>query len=339
VLFLVDVLPRSAEDVRFSVTLDAVDRLDALRLALAELGLEGGWMGRATVEPSPDGALRVTAPGGGRSFVVRPGEAVAVAAEAAPIEVEAPPLEAGAPPVSDIVRPDAAVAPPLAEPVDADDLLLDESRLELYFADEEVPGEPVEPTPVARQAPAPARADTRELQPEPPSVDADERADEAVVALTGIEDFVYDIQGAMERVAATLLRPLCADVACVLLVDRKGQALGFAGLAGDAPARLSRYRYPRGLGLPWLAFDERRALLMNGIDRDLHLHREVLEKTGFRIRATVLAPIQSEGRTWGVVQAVRSAPDAPGFDEADLAVLEAVASRVGAYLALFGTYL
>ena len=324
--FLVDVLPRSVDDVRITVTLEAVDRLDALRLALAEVGLEGGWVGRASIEPASDGSLHVTAPDGERAFVVRPAD--------------------GPAPVTPL--PDGPVEP-AGGPGDADEQLLDESRLELYFADEEAFADP---PPEAAPAPEPeelfpaerpgARAslcDTRELKREGAELPRDERATRVVASLCGLEDHVYDIQDAMEQVARTLLAPLCAEVACVLLVDRKGKAMGFAGLAGAAPERLSRYRYPKGLGLPWLAYDERRSLLMNGIDRDGALHREVLEKTGFRIRATVLAPIQSEGRTWGVVQAVRNAPDAPDFVEADLAVLEAAAARVGAYLALFGTYL
>lgn len=324
--FLVDVLPRSVDDVRITVTLEAVDRLDALRLALAEVGLEGGWVGRASIEPASDGSLHVTAPDGERAFVVRPAD--------------------GSTPAIREPDPDDGSA---EERDDADEQLLDESRLELYFADEEDPGAPppeaapaVEPEelfPAERPGARASLCDTRELKREGAELPRDERASRVVASLCGLEDHVYDIQEAMEQVARTLLGPLGAEVACVLLVDRKGKAMGFAGLAGAAPERLSRYRYPKGLGLPWLAYDERRSLLMNGIDRDGALHREVLEKTGFRIRATVLAPIQSEGRTWGVVQAVRNAPEAPDFVEADVAVLEAAAARVGAYLALFGTYL
>ena len=307
-LFLVEVLPRSEDDVRIRVTLEAVDRLDALRLGLAEVGLEGGWVGRAAIEPAADGSLHVTAPDGGHAFVVRP--------------------EAGG-------APEAPVGP-----VDVEDRLLDESRLELYFADEEVPAEPVELVP-AERSPGPVQAarETRELVQSRGVPPADDRARRVLDSLRGLEDHVYDIQDAMEQVARTVRGPLAADVACVLLIDRRGKGLGFAGLAGDAPERLARYRYPKGLGLPWLAFDEGRPLLMNGIDREGSLHREVLEKTGFRIRATVLAPICSDGRTWGVLQAVRNTPEAPDFVDADLAVLEAVAARVGAYLALFGTYL
>jgi hypothetical protein len=327
-LFQVDVIPRSEDDVRISVAIDAADRLDALRRGLAEIGLEGGWVGPAAVVPMPDGSLRVTAPGGDRAFVVR--RAVGEASEpvAATGGVGSPTRELAATPM-----------PQAAPPVASDDLLLEESRLEEYFADEETPSE-IEITPAVRE---PARASypaTRERVEAPPSVALpSERATEVVAKLVDLEEDVYDISTAMERAARVLRAPLQADVTCVLLVDRKGKALGFAGLAGDAPARLARYRYPKGLGLPWLSFDERRSLILNDIDRDAELHREVLEKTGFRIRATILAPIQSEGRTWGVLQAVRSAPDASGFDDSDLFVLEAAAGRVGGYLALFGTYL
>ena len=315
-------MPRSDEDVRISVQIEAEDRLDALRRSLAEVGLEGGWIGRAVVESGPEGELRVFDPTGGRAYVVT----CVVGTECADDDSEARAEPLG---VADEV---------------VDEALLDESRLEEYFADEELDSGGDGESEVAESAESAGTVGsnppvTRELAPIAAQLPVDDRTAMVLGGLSGLEDHVYDIQEAMDFAARRLLEPLSSDVACVLLVDRKGKAMGFVGLAGNAPARLSRFRYPKGLGLPWLAFDERRALLLNGIDRDAGLHREVLEKTGFRIRATVLAPIQSEGRTWGVVQAVRNAPGGADFTDADLVVLEAAATRLGRYLALFGTYL
>ncbi len=339
-LFLVEVVPRSEEDVRISIALEAPDRLEALRRGLIEIGLEGREAGAASVEPREGGALQVTAVDGSFAFVVRPA--------ASPVDSGA--LDGPVPdsPVSDVPVPDAPAPPSAGTSVasESDDALLDESRLEQYFADENEPGadegepaaaEPVVPVVAEASRPrAPLASTTSEADA---SASDEARAARVLAGLADLEENVYDIAAAMDLAARVLLRPLAADVACVLLIDRRGKALGFAGLAGDAPSRLAKFRYPKGLGLPWLACDERRALLVNGIDRDEGLHQEVLEKTGFRIRSTILAPIQSEGRTWGVLQAVRSAVDAPDFGPADLAVIEAAALRIGAYLTLFGTYL
>jgi len=323
VLFVVEVVPRSEDDVRISIALEAEDQLEALRRGLIEIGLESGWVGPAAVAPAGEGVLCITAPGGGLEFTVRrAGAAEATVSGAPTAELLEPALAEGAP-------------APLAT---SDEDVLDLSRLERYFADED-DMDAVESASEADAAPSEvggeACVDARVAAP----VDAAALCACVLARLADLEEHVYDVSGAMEYAARGLLEPLGADVVCVLLAERRGRALGFAGLAGNAPERLAKYRYPKGLGLPWLAYDERRALLVNGIDRDAGLHREVQEKTGFRIRATTLAPISSEGRTWGVVQAVRSALDAPDFGDADLAALEAAARRLGAYLALFGTFL
>lgn len=309
-LFLVEVVPRSEEDVRISIAVEAPDRLEALRRGLIEIGLKGREAGAASVAPREGGALQVTAVDGSFAFVVRP----------APDE------------------PTPRSEGPCA-PGESDDALLDESRLEQYFADEGEPEADESAAPEAPAAPLPCTPTASSNAVAGASARDVARAEGVLAGLADLEENVYDIAAAMDLAARVLLRQLAADVACVLLVDRRGKALGFTGLSGDAPARLAKFRYPKGLGLPWLACDERRALLVNGIDRDAGLHREVLEKTGFRIRSTILAPILSEGRTWGVLQAVRSTIEAPDFGPSDLGVLEAAATRVGAYLTLFGTYL
>lgn len=325
-LFVVEVVPRSADDVRISIAIEAADQIEALRLGLVEIGLESGWVGPAAVVPDGEGSLRITAPGGGLAFVVRRGGDPQPASRG---EVSGDLLAPA--PVSGVEAPAAG----------SDDELLDLSRLERYFADEdELDEAPPQPAPAADAVASPAEAPATCVEVLSGSpFETDRRGATVLARLADLEDYVYDVAGAMEHGAKALLEPMAADVTCVLLVERRGKALGFAGLAGNAPDRLAKYRYPKGLGLPWLAFDERRALLVNGIDRDAGLHREVQAKTGFRIRATILAPIVSEGRTWGVVQAVRSALDASDFGDADLAALEVAARRLGAYLALFGTFL
>mgnify|MGYP002641891151 CR=1 FL=1 len=324
--FTIDLLPRSDTDARLTFVVDARDWLDALKVGLEEAGFDQAWTGRALAEVMPSGGVRVVDQATGRVFEVR-GEEVASDGEGRTLSLFGP---SGALPGKETPRHAQAM------PRTASDTELDESSLERYFDDDPSDQEvrvairdEVAARPAARSS---ASGASTEGVGRPSAAIVDPRSEELSRTLANLATYEEDVDAALDFLCFSLLQPFGADVACVLLLDRKEKNLVFAGVAGDAPAKLWRFRYPRGLGLPWLALERGAPLVVNGAEHDPRFASEIVSKTGFRVHATALSPIPGQGGRRGVVQVVRQDERAAGFEDVDACLLEEAAAALGRQL-------
>lgn len=364
--YTIDIEPLSEVEARISFIVEADDWVEAMRVALAEIGLGETVIESASCEMLSAGLLRIQDPATGRVYKVseRP-EAKERRVETAEMFV-APEAEDAAPKKEVSVgavpaegSPETAGEAAANGVLEGDDEeLLDESLLERYFDDdpddEDAPEAPDEHTP-----PGSAVAETPREGDEAAAVEALVREENEGVkatasgvwpseeerriacidnALGNLREYRDGLDDAADFACFSLVEPLGADVVSLLLLDKKQKSLQFGGIAGEAPKRLGKFRYPKGLGLPWVALEQGIPLLVNHVERDERFYKAVVKKTGFRVNATILAPVIFEGRGLGVLQAVRSASDAPGFQDFELRLLQAAAAHVGDYLAYYETF-
>jgi GAF domain len=349
VQYTIDIEPTDELEARISLVVEANDWVDAMRASLSEIGLGDAEIGSAACEVLEEGIMRIRDPKTGRVY------RVTEQAEAQPVEIETVELFSPAPVeaanVQDKVAP-LATDIGVVTPSPSDEELLDESLLERYFDDdleeEEVREElrrqafprveAEEGRTVVAATPARDARGHDDAESRVGSTEVDGRLEIIDTALKNLREYGDALDDAADFACFSLLDPLRCEVVSLLLLDKKQKTLQFGGIAGEAPARLRKFRYPRGLGLPWVALDQGMPLMVNHVERDERFHEAVARKTGFRVNATILAPVSFKGRGYGVLQAVRSASGAEGFTDADLAILEAAATHVGDYLTYFETF-
>jgi len=124
---------------------------------------------------------------------------------------------------------------------------------------------------------------------------------------------------------------LDAEGAAFLLVDDETQELYFPFVAEDDPAvaeNLRRLRFPVEQGIAGAVVRSGRAARVDDVASDPRFYAGVDRHSGLTTRTLLAAPLQGRHGTIGVLQVVNRRGGG-AFDDADLALLEALAGSVG----------
>jgi hypothetical protein len=355
VQFKVELEPASGLDAKVSFVVEARDWMEAMRVGLTEIGLESELVQRASAEVTDEGHLEVIDASSGRRFRVWSGLGD---------EVERAPESADlfAPPEQVVEALEGATAPEEASAKeDAEELeeLLDESMLERYFEDEDEEdaeddssGDATEMTEdrddeassvrsrileevTCESATARMGSLSSQTTGEDPAEASSEDhpiLSELIGELGGMESFGEAVNEAMDFAAMIVRRHVPSTLAAVLLLDAPQQNLVFGGIDGDFPKKLWRFRYPKGVGLPWISLEQRAPILVNHVDRDERFHRALAAKTGFKVRDMLVAPIQDGERALGVLQLLKGAGQGAAYTDLDLMLAEATAASLARFL-------
>ncbi len=113
----------------------------------------------------------------------------------------------------------------------------------------------------------------------------------------------------------------------IAVVDEPARELHFFAMEGRAKA--PPFRIPLGQGIAGHVASTGETVLVNDTARDPRFFQGVDQKTGFRTRSILCAPVRWRGATLGTIQAV-NARRIEGFTDEDSEVLVALSSLVGA---------
>lgn len=174
---------------------------------------------------------------------------------------------------------------------------------------------------------------------EPDDEDVADLDSDAMVPLELVRDTLASIARAMDPEAALAL----AVSASVRLTSSRGgsaillesSGLRFRYVVGPAAPRLRNMRIPQGAGVAGFCVNTHTSLIVLNAYADPRFYRNVDRHTGHRTASLLCVPLAAEGRTWGCLECVDSAP---GFTDEGLAeverIAEAAADRLAALAAL-----
>lgn len=351
--FKVELEAASGLDVKVSFVVEAKDWMEAMRVGLTEIGLESSLVQRATAEVTAEGYLNVIDASSGRRFRVWSNDDVDATRGEESGDLFAPAEETRA----EAGAPQSSASEAGEERVEELEELLDESLLERYFEDEDededlpvdrglkaADGEPRDTSTVRSRIleevtseGATARLSSLSSQAEgdrPLELTTDDHPilRELLDQLEGVESFGSAVNEAMDFAAMIVRRHVPSRLAAVLLLDAAGKNLVFGGIDGAFPKKLWRFRYPIGVGLPWISLEQRAPILVNHVDRDERFHRALAAKTGFKVRDMLVAPIYDGGRAIGVLQLLKATGKTAAYSDLDLMLAEATAASLARFL-------
>ncbi|MCX5794810.1 MAG: GAF domain-containing protein [Elusimicrobia bacterium] len=131
----------------------------------------------------------------------------------------------------------------------------------------------------------------------------------------------------LPRLMAIITEALRADRSTLFLYDADTRELYSRVAQGDAVGEI---RFPGALGIAGAVFTSGEAVLIPDAYADPRFNQAVDRKTGYRTRNILCAPLKNKDKIIGVTQ-VLNKRDA-GFDEDDLALLEALTAKAASAL-------
>ena len=117
-----------------------------------------------------------------------------------------------------------------------------------------------------------------------------------------------------------------AEAVSVALLDGDGRDLVFRVAVGGPSEAVTDLRLPLDTGIAGWVTREGKSVFIPNVDQDSRFHPGVDEMTGFRTRAVLAAPIQTDQGAIGAIQALN--PAAGKDEEQQLRVLERLANQV-----------
>ncbi|HTY08993.1 MAG TPA: diguanylate cyclase [Candidatus Edwardsbacteria bacterium] len=112
-----------------------------------------------------------------------------------------------------------------------------------------------------------------------------------------------------------------AEAWSILMLDEKTNELVFEVAAGEQGDSVRKLRIPVGQGVAGWVAQAKQPVIVSDTANDQRFFRGVDEKTGFRTKSILAAPLVSRGRLIGVVEIINKVGDIP-FDEKDLTLLQ-----------------
>jgi adenylate cyclase len=117
------------------------------------------------------------------------------------------------------------------------------------------------------------------------------------------------------------------ESSAILLWDRRRRRLVFGTIAGPGERELREVSVPSGNSIAGWVVQKEQAIIVNDVQSDPRYYRGADERTGRVTRALIGAPLKVHDKVIGALEVVNKRSGAP-FDEADLQLVQAVASHV-----------
>ncbi|MDI6738784.1 MAG: diguanylate cyclase [Candidatus Edwardsbacteria bacterium] len=124
----------------------------------------------------------------------------------------------------------------------------------------------------------------------------------------------------MDAVMDKVKELIKAEAWSILMLDEKTNELVFEVAAGEQGEQVRKMRIPVGQGVAGWVAQARQPVIVSDTASDQRFFRGVDEKTGFRTKSILAAPLVSRGRLIGVVEIINKVGDVP-FDDKDLSLL------------------
>ncbi len=117
-----------------------------------------------------------------------------------------------------------------------------------------------------------------------------------------------------------------AEAASLMLVDKERHELVFASYHSDQAELLKEQRISMDTGVAGWVATHGQPLVVNDVKQDPRFNPQVDVCTGFVTRSIACVPLQTKGRTIGVLEALNK-NSAAGFDEDDIQVMLTLAAQ------------
>jgi hypothetical protein len=337
-----------------SIDVEAGNWLSALGVALPQVGMEPGQLGRLVCAMRPDGGVNARDPVTDMEVLVEPNPdappalqmpisrfasmydeeddkpAAVVPPPPSPPGVRAPEVAARPAPPPARVEHAPPLSPPPAEPPPP-------PRLEPPPPPRAAPPPPprLEPPPPPHLPAAPTYVDepaTEEEERDEPSVHAmslSERLEDLFLLCGGISNATSSV-AACDAALEIAQQLIPAESGAVLVKDRSGSRLRFIAATGPRSKKLRNTDIPIDAGLAGFATGFNLGLIIDDAGRDVRHYKQVDRSTGYRSKAILAVPVKAtEGSMFGCLELLNPATR---FTGDDLQVAAAVAQSLAAFL-------
>jgi signal transduction histidine kinase len=139
-----------------------------------------------------------------------------------------------------------------------------------------------------------------------------------------------DLPAGIDAVLERTLQVLGAGAGAVLLVEERSGQLFFRTARGGRPDVVSGLRLPRGQGIAGAVAQRGKPILANDVRSERAFDPELARRIGYEVRSALCVPILDGPDVVGALELLNKRTD---FDERDLAIVTAVAGRIGARVA------
>ncbi|PKK91245.1 MAG: hypothetical protein CVV64_05600 [Candidatus Wallbacteria bacterium HGW-Wallbacteria-1] len=151
----------------------------------------------------------------------------------------------------------------------------------------------------------------------------------ALVEVCTLINSVLDVSKLIEIIMEMAKKVLNAEASSLMLIDEKTGELVFKVAHGEVGEKIKEIRIPQGKGIAGWVAQSGKSLLISDVTKDSRFYSAADEKTNFKTRSIICAPLISKEKTLGIVEVLNKRPGKGGtsFTENDLRLLEALANQ------------
>ncbi len=128
------------------------------------------------------------------------------------------------------------------------------------------------------------------------------------------------------RILNQTMQALQVETVALALIDASDENLVYLAAAGHNSGNIPGRNIPDPEGLAWLVIEEKHGIVISSVRLD-HRYSEVDLFGGIEMRAIAIAPIQTQGKVIGVLEAIN--PISGGFDPDAMLVMTGLGSLAG----------
>ena len=136
----------------------------------------------------------------------------------------------------------------------------------------------------------------------------------------------FDLHSALDATLELATAILDASASSFLLVDHDKQELVFAHTHGEAAGSLRGRRMPMSDGIAGWVATHGEPVVVNDVSNDPRFNSQIDSCTGFQTRSAVCVPVQTRGKTIGVLE-VLNKRGRGSFDSEDMSLMITTASQ------------
>ncbi len=136
----------------------------------------------------------------------------------------------------------------------------------------------------------------------------------------------FELKKLLERAMQVASSVTDAEAASLMLIDRNRRELIFASSHSDQAELLKQQHISMDTGIAGWVATHNQPLIVNDVNQDPRFNPQVDASTGFVTRSIACVPLQTKGRTIGVLEALNK-KSAEGFNEDDLEVMLTLAAQ------------
>jgi signal transduction histidine kinase len=138
----------------------------------------------------------------------------------------------------------------------------------------------------------------------------------------------FDLSKVLDNTIQLTTAVVDASASALMLIDQEANELVFEYAYGDVGGSLRRFRMSMDEGIAGWVATHGVPVIVNDVTTDPRFNSSIDARTGFLTKSVMCVPIQSRGRTIGVLEAVNKRNKA-GFDSEDLNLMLTTANQAG----------